>query len=305
MNEWIKLSHDVQEALDAGKPVVALESTIITHGMPYPENIDTAMSVERIIREEGAVPATIAIMHGEIRVGLSEEELRELADAEDVEKVSRRDLPVVLAKRAYGSTTVAATMICAEMAGIDVFVTGGIGGVHRMGEATMDISADLEELAQTNVAVVCAGAKSILDIGLTMEYLETKGVPVIGYQTSRFPAFYYEDSGYDVSAAVSTPEEAARILKQKKVMDLAGGTVIGNPVPSESALHKEWVEERITEALAEAAQDGIKGKETTPYLLDKLKEVSDGKTLTANIALVENNAKNGAKIAVALAALSN
>ncbi|NJP36632.1 pseudouridine-5'-phosphate glycosidase [Alkalicoccus luteus] len=304
MKNWLTLSQEVKEALDTGKPVVALESTIITHGMPYPENINTALSVERIIRNQGAVPATIAIMHGEIRVGLTEEELNELAGAKEVEKVSRRDLPVVLANRAYGSTTVAATMICAEMAGIDVFVTGGIGGVHRMGETSMDISADLEELALTNVAVVCAGAKSILDIRLTMEYLETKGVPVLGYQTSRFPAFYYQDSGFDVSATVSTPEEAAKILKQKKEMGLSGGTVIGNPVPTDAALDKSWVEERITEALAEAEKDGIKGKDTTPYLLDKLKDVSEGRTLTANIALVEHNARNGAKIAAALSAIS-
>ncbi len=299
----IEIKEEVKEALNNNKPVVALESTIITHGMPYPDNIKTALEVEQIIRESGAVPATIAIMNGKIKVGLTKEEIEELANQKDVVKTSRRDYPVVLAKGLYGATTVAGTMIVAKMAGIKVFVTGGIGGVHRGASETMDISADLQELAQTDVAVVCAGAKSILDIGLTLEYLETQGVPVLGYQTDQFPAFYTRNSGFNVDYNIASPEEMAKVMQFKWDMKLNGGIVIANPIPAEFALDEDYINQSIENAIKEMKKKKITGKETTPFLLSKLKEITEGKSLSANIELVKNNARIGAKIAIAYSAL--
>ncbi|MCR6110188.1 pseudouridine-5'-phosphate glycosidase [Bacillus sp. A301a_S52] len=300
LSHYIQLSEEVAQAKRTNKPVVALESTIISHGMPYPQNIETARNVEKIIRDNGAVPATIAIMDGKIKIGLSDSELVQLGKEKDVEKVSRRDLPAVLASKKTGATTVAATMICADLAEIRVFVTGGIGGVHRGAQETMDISADLQELAKTNVAVVCAGAKSILDIGLTLEYLETQGVPVIGYQTSDFPAFYTRQSGYGVDVHAQSAEEIAHMLHVKWELNLEGGAVVGNPVPREYEMDPTEVDNIIHDAVKAANDEGVTGKETTPFLLNRLKEISQGATLTTNIALVENNAVTGAGIAVAL-----
>ncbi|UJF28507.1 pseudouridine-5'-phosphate glycosidase [Planococcus sp. 107-1] len=281
------------------KPVVALESTIISHGMPYPQNVETARIVEQIIRDNGAVPATIAIMDGQIKIGLSDEELELLGNSPDVAKVSRRDLGQLIATKKIGATTVAATMICAELAGIRVFATGGIGGVHRGAETTMDISADLEELATTGVAVVCAGAKSILDIGLTLEYLETKGVPVIGYQTDEMPAFYTRSSGFGLTFSAENPEILAQVLKAKWDLGLKGGAVVANPIPAEHALEDEFINGIIDRAMVEAEENGIKGKDTTPFLLGKVKELTEGTSLVANIELVKHNAEVGAKLAVA------
>ncbi|UTR14183.1 pseudouridine-5'-phosphate glycosidase [Salipaludibacillus sp. LMS25] len=303
LSHYIQLSEEVAQAKRTNKPVVALESTIISHGMPYPQNIETARNVENIIRDKGAIPATIAIMDGRIKIGLSDNELVQLGKEKDVEKVSRRDLPAVLAAKKTGATTVAATMICADLAEIRVFVTGGIGGVHRGAQETMDISADLQELAKTNVAVVCAGAKSILDIGLTLEYLETQGVPVIGYQTSDFPAFYTRQSGYGVDVHAQSAEDIAHMLHVKWELNLQGGAVIGNPVPREHEMDPNEVDNIIHDAVKAANDEGITGKETTPFLLNRLKEISQGATLTTNIALVENNAVTGADIALALNAL--
>lgn len=300
IDKYLVFSDEVLEAKKVGAPIVALESTIISHGMPYPQNVETARKVEEIIRENGAVPATMAVMDGKIKVGLSDEELERLAKEENVVKMSRRDFPAVLAFGKTGATTVAATMICAELAGIEVFVTGGIGGVHRGAETTMDISADLQELANTNVAVVCAGAKSILDIGLTLEYLETHGVPVIGYETEEFPAFYTRKSGFSVDVTAQSPKDVAEILKTKWELGLEGGAVIGNPVPEESEMDEAEVTKNIEDAVKEAVEKGIAGKETTPFLLSRLEQMSGGKTLKTNIALVENNARVGAKIAVEL-----
>ncbi|WP_371928741.1 pseudouridine-5'-phosphate glycosidase [Rossellomorea sp. KS-H15a] len=283
--------------------IVALESTIISHGMPYPQNVKTAREVEDIIRSKGAVPATIAILNGRIKIGLSQEELEYLGQATDVIKASRRDIPYILASGKDGATTVAATMICAELAHIPVFVTGGIGGVHRNAEVTMDISADLEELAVSNVAVVCAGAKSILDIGLTLEYLETKGVPVLGYRTDSLPAFYTRSSPYSVNYKVETPEETAGILKAKWELGMKGGVVVANPIPEADAMDEQEMDHIIETALKEAYSEGIKGKEATPFLLGKVKELTDGRSLTANIALVKHNAQIGADIAVRYAEL--
>ncbi|WP_280768819.1 pseudouridine-5'-phosphate glycosidase [Salipaludibacillus daqingensis] len=299
MSQYIEFSPEVQAAKEANKPIVALESTIISHGMPYPQNVETATKVEEIIRARGAVPATIAIIGGKIKVGLTNEELISLAQEMDVVKVSRRDLPAVLAMKKMGATTVAATMICAELANIEVFVTGGIGGVHRGATETMDVSADLQELAKTNVAVVCAGAKSILDIGLTLEYLETQGVPVVGYETNQFPAFYTRESGFGVDVHAHSAEEVAEMLKVKWDLNLQGGVVIGNPVPLNDEMDKSTIDAIIDAALAEAKKQNINGKETTPFLLDRLKMMSEGATLKTNIALVENNARVGAEIAVA------
>ncbi len=291
---------DVQRALDASQAVVALESTIISHGMPYPQNVETALAVEAIIREAGAVPATIAILGGRIKVGLSPADIEELATAKDVIKTSRRDLPYVVAMKRNGATTVAGTMIVAAMAGIRVFVTGGIGGVHRGATQTMDISADLTELAQTDVAVVCAGAKSILDIGLTLEYLETQGVPVLGYRTDRFPAFYTRDSGFPVHVTIDSAAEVASVLAAKAELGLHGGVVIANPIPEESELNAAEIEQAIQAAVREAEASGITGKEVTPFLLSKLGEITGGRSLDANIALVKHNARVGAEIAVEL-----
>lgn len=292
---------EVEDALASGKPVVALESTIITHGMPFPENVGTALSVEALIREGGAVPATIAILDGQITVGLTSDQIAALGQRKEAVKCSRRDLPVVVAKRQTGATTVAGTMIVAAMAGIRVFVTGGIGGVHRGAAATMDVSADLTELGRTSVAVVCAGAKSILDLGLTLEVLETLGVPVIGYQTDRFPAFYVRDSGFAVPHRADSPEEVAEILARKWQLGLEGGAVIANPIPEAHALDREAIEAAIQAALRDAEAQGIRGKEITPFLLNRLKTLTAGRSLEANIALIQANAKLGAAIARAFA----
>ena len=295
----IDISTDVQQALKTRLPVVALESTIISHGMPYPQNLETAHAVENIICEEGAVPATIAIMNGRIKIGLSQQELEEFAKHPTQLKVSRRDLPLVLSQKQSGGTTVAATMICAKLAGISVFVTGGIGGVHRENEKTMDISADLMELAQTNVAVVCAGIKSILDIPRTLEYLETQGVPVIGYKTDEFPAFYTPASGSMVQSRLDTPEEIACCMKIKWGLGLDGGIVIGNPVQQEDAMDEVVIQQAISAALTDAAEKKIEGKDVTPFLLERINQLTEGQSLKSNIALVCNNARLGAKIAVA------
>lgn len=302
MKHLLDYTLEVKEALESGKPVVALESTIISHGMPYPENVKMAKEVEEVIRENGAVPATIALMDGRIKIGLTNEDLELLATSQNVRKTSRRDLAYVLSAKEIGATTVATTMICAELAGISIFVTGGIGGVHRGAETTMDISADLEELSQTNVAVICAGAKSILDIGLTLEYLETKGVPVVGYGTDAFPAFYSATSQFASNFRVDSPEEVADMLKVKWELGLNGGAVIANPIPAESSLDEQEISTIIEQALQEATDNGIKGKDVTPFLLGKVKELTEGKSLEANIALVMNNAKIGAQIAKAYAA---
>uniref|UniRef100_UPI0038CD54D6 pseudouridine-5'-phosphate glycosidase n=1 Tax=Natronincola peptidivorans TaxID=426128 RepID=UPI0038CD54D6 len=298
MENYLSLSPEVARAKAEGLPLVALESTIISHGMPYPDNIHTAKTVENIIREAGAVPATIAILEGKIKVGLTEKELEVLGQAKNVAKVSRRDLPYIVAAGKNGATTVASTMIIAAMAGIEVFVTGGIGGVHRGAEETFDISADLMELAKTKVAVVCAGAKSILDLGLTLEVLETHGVPVIGYQTEDFPAFYSRKSGFTVDYSVETTEELARLLKVKWEMKLDGGVVVANPIPEAYAMEEKTINGAIEKAVSEAKIKGIAGKEITPFLLDTIKEITEGKSLEANIQLVYNNAKIGADLAV-------
>ncbi|WP_392455934.1 pseudouridine-5'-phosphate glycosidase [Chryseomicrobium aureum] len=299
MKHLVDYTQEVKEALESGKAVVALESTIISHGMPYPENVKMAKEVEQVIRENGAVPATIALMDGRIKIGLTDEDLELLATSQNVRKTSRRDLAYVLSEKEIGATTVATTMICAELAGIQVFVTGGIGGVHRGAETTMDISADLEELSQTNVAVICAGAKSILDIGLTLEYLETKGVPVVGYGTDAFPAFYSATSQFKSNFRVDSPEQVAEMLKMKWGMGLQGGAVIANPIPDESSLDEKEITAIIEDALQQAEAQGVKGKDVTPFLLGKVKELTEGKSLEANIALVMNNARVGAEIAKA------
>jgi len=298
MNNIVKLSKEVKEALRENKPVVALESTIISHGMPYPQNVETALNVEKIIRENGAIPATIGIINGQLIAGLTEEEIDYMGKTKGILKVSRRDIPYVCAMKKDGATTVASTMIIAEMAGIKIFATGGIGGVHRGAETTMDISADLEELAQTNVAVVCAGAKSILDLGLTLEYLETKGVLVLGYQTNKLPAFYTRSSEFDVDYRIDSPKEIADIINTKWDLNLKGGILIANPIPKEYSMDEELINKSIEQAVNEANQKGIKGKALTPFLLSKIKDVTEGKSLESNIQLVYNNALLAAKIAV-------
>lgn len=300
LEKWLEYSEEVLEAKKANKPIVALESTIISHGMPYPQNVQTAKEVEEVIRKNGAVPATIAILNGKIKIGLSDEELEFLAQSRDVEKASRRDLPYLIAKKKNGATTVAATMICAELARIEVFVTGGIGGVHREAETTMDISADLQELSMTNVAVICAGAKSILDIGLTLEYLETYGVPVVGFETDVLPAFYTRTSPFYVNYRVDNADEAAEMIRTKWELGLKGGVVIANPIPEKDALEEAFITGVIETALKEASENNISGKKVTPFLLGKVKELTDGRSLTANIALVKHNAEVGSKIAVSL-----
>jgi pseudouridine-5'-phosphate glycosidase len=288
---------DVREALKQGKPVVALESTLISHGFPYPENLEVAGEMEEIIREYEVVPATIAIIKGKIKVGLTKGELEFMATSKNIVKASRRDLAVIAAKGLNGATTVAATMIIAERAGIKVFATGGIGGVHRGAEKTFDISADLQELARTPVAVVCSGAKAILDLPLTKEYLETIGVAVIGFGSEELPAFYCRESGLKVDYVVNNEMEAAEIIKALENLKLGGGIIIANPVPEEYALSMEYMNEMIEEAVRAAEKEGIKGKRLTPYLLNKIKELTGGKSLKANIALVKNNARVAAKIA--------
>jgi pseudouridine-5'-phosphate glycosidase len=298
----LTLSREVTDALAAGEPVVALESTIITHGMPWPDNVGTAARVEAAVRGEGAVPATIAVMGGEIRVGLSADELEDLAGTKNVMKLSRADLPFALAKGATGSTTVAATMICAHLAGIRVFATGGIGGVHRGAEESFDISADLQELAQTPVAVVCAGAKALLDIPKTLEVLETKGVPVIGYGTDRFPAFWSRESSLPAPLRADTPEEIAALFAMKQRLGLAGGLLIANPVPEADEIAAQEMETHLAAALANAAREGITGKSVTPFILDRIYRLTEGRSLKTNIALVLNNAKLAAELARVLAA---
>ena len=303
LNPYLDIAPEVQQALAAGKPVVALESTIISHGMPYPQNVETALNVERIIRENGAVPATIAIIGGRLKAGLSVEEITYLGKkGYDVIKASRRDLPVLVARGEDGATTVATTMIIAEMAGIRVFATGGIGGVHRGAETTMDISADLEELAQTGVLVVCAGAKSILDLGLTLEYLETKGVPVIGYGTDELPAFYTRKSGFGVDYRIDTPGEIAAAFRAKIAMGLKGGMLVTNPIPEEYSMDPAVINKAIDEAVAQCNALGIKGKQTTPFLLAKIKDITGGDSLDSNIMLVYNNARLAAKISAGMCA---
>ena len=299
LGKWMDISEEIQNSIKGNGPVVALESTIISHGMPFPQNLETALEVESIIRKEGAIPATIAVVEGRIKIGLSNLELEQFAQGTKTVKVSSRDVPLVLSQKQDGGTTVAATMICARMAGISVFVTGGIGGVHRGSEKTMDISGDLMELARTNVAVVCAGIKSILDIPRTLEYLETQGVPVIGYRTDEFPAFYTTTSGYSVQSRINTAEEIARCMKVKWELGLEGGMVIANPVLREDAMDEEVIEEAITKSLKEASEKGIDGKAVTPFLLERISQLTDGESLKTNIALVCNNALVGAKIASA------
>ncbi|MDR7238533.1 pseudouridine-5'-phosphate glycosidase [Neobacillus drentensis] len=298
MKQYITLSEEVRIAKEQGKPIVALESTIISHGMPYPQNVQTAREVEQIIRDNGAVPATIAIIDGKIKVGLSDEELEMFGKSSGVAKVSRRDIAYLIATKQLGATTVAATMICAELADIHIFVTGGIGGAHRGAETTMDISADLEELGQTNVAVICAGAKSILDLGLTMEYLETKGVPVIGYQTDVLPAFFTRTSEFPLNLRADDVNSIASTLKVQWDLGLKGGAVIANPIPEEHAMDEQFINGIIETALKEADERKIAGKDVTPFMLGKVKELTGGKSLEANIALVKNNAVVGAQIAV-------
>jgi pseudouridine-5'-phosphate glycosidase len=301
MQAFLQFSPEVQAARAAGKPVVALESTIISHGMPYPQNVQTAREVEQLIRDAGAVPATIAIIDGRICIGLSEEQLELLGQSKDAIKVSRRDLAYVLSQKKLGATTVAATMICAKLAGIEVFVTGGIGGVHRGAETSFDISADLQELARTSVAVVCAGVKSILDIGLTLEYLETHGVPVVSVGQAAFPAFFTRDSGFKADFQLDTAENQARFIRTKWQLGLEGGVVVGNPVPEAAAMKNQEIDAIIAQALREAGEQGVKGKLVTPFLLARIKELTGGRSLATNIALVKHNALVGARLAVALA----
>lgn len=302
--KYLEISEEVKAALAQGKPVVALESTIISHGMPYPENVETALHVEKVIRENGAVPATIAIIKGKLKAGLSVDEITYLGKKGlDVTKASRRDLPILAVGKEDGATTVAATMIIAALAGISVFATGGVGGVHRGAETTMDISADLEELAETPVIVVCAGCKSILDLGLTLEYLETKGVVVIGYQTNELPAFYTRNSGLSVDYRMDTPLEIAEAFRAKEDLSLKGGMLVTNPIPEEFSMDASFINAKIDEAIKEAAVLGIKGKETTPFLLDKIQQITGGESLASNIQLVYNNAALAAHIAGELASL--
>ena len=301
---YLDVKPEVAQAIAQGKPVVALESTIISHGMPYPQNVETALKVEEIIRANGAIPATIAILGGRLKAGLTPEEIEYLGkQGQKVTKASRRDLSVLVAQGADGATTVATTMMIAHMAGIKLFATGGIGGVHRGAETTMDISADLEELGQTDVMVVCAGAKAILDLKLTLEYLETKGVPVLGYQTEELPAFYTRTSGLKVDYRVDSPETLAKVLKTQHDLGLHGGILVTNPIPEAYSMDAQAINAVIDQAIAEAEAKGIHGKETTPFLLAKVKEITGGDSLEANIQLVFNNAKLAAQTAAAYAKL--
>ena len=303
LKDYLSITPEIQEALAAGKPVVALESTILSHGMPYPQNVEFAHKVEEIVRAEGAIPATTAIMGGKLKVGLNADELLVMCKAEGVGKVSRRDVAVYLATGMTGATTVATTMIIASMAGIRFFATGGIGGVHRGAETTMDISADLEELAKTPVLVVCAGAKAILDLGLTLEYLETKGVTVIGYGTKELPAFYTRSSGFGVDYELDTPEEVATAFHVKQVLGQEGGLLVTNPIPEEYSMDPAVINKAIDEAVAECKAKGVHGKETTPFLLAKVKDLTGGDSLDSNIQLVYNNARVASAIACSLSKL--
>jgi pseudouridine-5'-phosphate glycosidase len=300
----IKITKEVNSALNKGQAVVSLESTIIAHGMPYPKNYRTALEVEQAVRKNGAIPATIGIIKGEIIVGLSNDQIKYLSKAKDVKKVSRRDLPIVLVNKWDGATTVASTMYISKLAGINIFATGGIGGVHRDGNNTFDISSDLEELAQTDVAVVCAGAKAILDIGLTLEYLETQGVPVIGFRTEKFPLFYTNTSEHKVDFKADDVQTIAKIIKTKKELRLKSGIVVANPIPKEFSLDRKYIDGIIKKALNKADEKNIKGKDITPFLLKEIGDITDGKSLDANIALVINNADLAAKIAVQLCRLT-
>ena len=305
MNKYLDISPEVAAALAAGKPVVALESTIISHGMPYPQNVETALAVEKIIRENGAVPATIAIIGGRLKAGLSPEEIEYFGKkGPEIAKASRRDLPVLISKGQDGACTVTTTMMIAHMAGISVFATGGIGGVHRGAETTMDISADLEELGQTPVMVICAGAKSILDLGLTLEYLETKGVPVIGYGTDELPAFYTRKSGFGVDYRLDTPAELAAAFHAQREMGLKGGMLVTNPIPEEYSMDADVINAAIDQAIAECKAQGIHGKATTPFLLARIKDITGGDSLDSNIQLVFNNARLAAKTAGELCKLA-
>lgn len=299
--KYLELSPEVEKALKEGRPVVALESTIISHGMPYPANVDTARKVEQLVRDRGAVPATIAILDGKLKAGLSDEEIEFLGQATDIIKASRRDIPYIVSQGKNGGTTVGATMVVAALAGIKVFATGGIGGVHRGAELTMDISADLEELGRTDVVVVCAGAKAILDLGLTLEYLETKGVPVLGFKTDRLPAFWTNTSEFPVDYRVDTAKQVAEIADAKWNLDLRGGVLVANPIPAEYSMDAGFINKAIQDALKEAEAEGIHGKETTPFLLSKIKDITEGKSLESNIELVYNNARVASDIAVELA----
>ena len=303
LEKYLDINPEVKEALEAGKAVVALESTIISHGMPYPKNVEMARNVESIIRNKGAVPATIAILNGVLKVGLTAEEIEYLGKTKNVIKTSRRDIPFIVANKLDGATTVASTMIIAALAGIKVFATGGIGGVHRGAEETFDISADLQELAQTNVAVVCAGAKSILDIGLTLEYLETQGVPVVGFKTEELPAFYTRKSGFKVDYKIDSAEELAAAINTKWELGLKGGLIVANPIPEQYQMDYDTINKAIEDAVKEADEKGIKGKESTPFLLAKVKEITGGASLEANIQLVYNNASLGADLAIELSKL--
>ncbi|PID25680.1 pseudouridine-5'-phosphate glycosidase [Sporosarcina sp. P7] len=298
MRRYVSYSEEVKEAMKYGKPLVALESTIITYGMPYPENVKAAREVQQIVRDHGAVPATIAIMDGKIKIGLSDEELERFGDSKGVVKASRRDISYLIATKKPGATTVAASMFFADLARIRVFTTGAIGGVHRGVEQTMDISADLEEFARTNVAVVCSGAKSILDLGKTLEYLETKGVPVMGYKTDIFPAFYARSSAHHVDYRIDEIDMMAEMLRVKWNLGLEGSAIIANPIPEEYAMDQEYMDGLVSDALKEAEQMGISGKYLTPHMLKKVQEMTGGKSLEANIALVKSNAELAAKLAV-------
>jgi pseudouridine-5'-phosphate glycosidase len=299
-NKYLEFSEEVQSALNENKPLVALESTIISHGMPYPQNYNTAKEVEDTVRANGAVPATIAILNGKIKIGLSEDDLQILSNSGDILKASRRDIPVIVSEKLNAATTVSATMICAALAGLKIFATGGIGGVHRDGYLSFDISADLTELSKTNVAIVSAGVKSILDIALTLEYLETLGVPVIGYGTDEFPAFYTRESGYKVNYQLDTPEQIASMIKTKWELGLNGGVIVANPIPEEYSMDKNKIDNAIEEALKNADKKGIKGKDVTPFLLGEIKNITGGSSLDSNIKLVLNNAKLAAKISASL-----
>lgn len=302
--KYLDVAPEVAEAVKAGKPVVALESTIISHGMPYPQNVETALNVEKVLRDNGAVPATIAIIGGRLKAGLSKEEIEYLGKTgQAVTKVSRRDLPLIVAKEMDGATTVATTMIIAAMAGISIFATGGIGGVHRGAQQTFDISADLEELAMTPVTVVCAGAKAILDLPLTLEYLETKGVPVLGYQTKELAAFYTRHSGLEVDYRIDSPAELAKAIHVKKELGMQGGILVSNPIPEEYSMDPEVINKAIDQAVKEAEEQGVHGKATTPFLLARVKELTGGDSLDSNIQLVYNNAKLAAQAAAELSKL--
>ena len=298
LNSYLDIHPEVKNALNSKQPIVALESTIISHGMPYPKNIETALMVEDTVRANNAIPATIAIIKGRLKVGLTKKEIEFLATNDEVRKISRRDLAITVSQKLSGSTTVASTMIIAHSAKIAVFATGGIGGVHRGAEKTLDISADLEELSRTNVCVVCAGAKSILDIGLTLEYLETKGVPIIGYKTSDLPAFYSSKSGFNVDYRVDSAFDISEILKTKWSLSINGGVLITNPIPKTFELELTMMNEAINKAIIEAEKEKITGKEITPYLLSKVNEITQGKSLNANIKLIQNNAVLASKIAI-------